>query len=146
MTRENKKFAVYLQFEDTNSIHVGSIESRTITIRSITTASPEPPTWNHHATCVLLQGMLLRQRIKSAGLSRSPDQHPRNRMKYSLYILQRLIFSQLHINTYFTSVCVCMCVLPSHLFWTSGFWTYQPGSHRRKVTQDFSTFLLRCLR
>ena len=22
---------------------------------------------------------------------------------------------------------------------------YQPGSHRRKVTQDFSTFLLRCL-
>ena len=27
----------------------------------------------------------------------------------------------------------------------SGLWTYQPGSHRRKVTQDFSTFLLRCL-
>ena len=25
-------------------------------------------------------------------------------------------------------------------------WTYQPGSHRRKVTQDFSfTFLLRCV-
>ena len=22
---------------------------------------------------------------------------------------------------------------------------YQPGSHRRKVTQDFSTFLMRCL-
>ena len=43
-----------------------------------------------------------------------------------------------------TKVC-CVCVLPSHLFWTSGLWTYQPGSHRRKVTQDFSTFLLRCL-
>ena len=37
------------------------------------------------------------------------------------------------------------CVLPSHLFWTSDLWTHQPGSHRRKVTQDFSTSLLRCL-
>ena len=25
---------------------------------------------------------------------------------------------------------VCVCVLSSHLFWTSGLWTYQPGSHR----------------
>ena len=34
----------------------------------------------------------------------------------------------------------------SYLFWTSGLWTYQPGSQRRKVTDDFSsTFLLRCL-
>ena len=32
-----------------------------------------------------------------------------------------------------------------HLFWTSGLWTYQPGSRRRKVTQDLlSTFLLWC--
>ena len=43
-------------------------------------------------------------------------------------------------------VCVCVCVfLPIH----SGHqarWTYQPGSHRRKVTQDFSsTFFLRCV-
>ena len=39
-----------------------------------------------------------------------------------------------------------VCVLSSHLFWTSGLWTYQPGSHRRNATQDFSsTFLLRCL-
>ena len=30
-------------------------------------------------------------------------------------------------------VCVCVCFLPIH----SGHqWTYQPGSHRRKVTQD----------
>ena len=29
-----------------------------------------------------------------------------------------------------------MCVLSSHLFWTSGLWKYQPGSHRRKVTQE----------
>ena len=39
----------------------------------------------------------------------------------------------------------CVCFLPIH----SGHqvcWTYQPGSHRRKVTQDFqSTFLLRCV-
>ena len=26
-------------------------------------------------------------------------------------------------------VCMC-CVSSSHLFWTSGLWTYQPGSHR----------------
>ena len=45
------------------------------------------------------------------------------------------------------SSCVCVCVrfLPIH----SGHqvrWTYQPGSHRRKVTQDFSsTFFLRCV-
>ena len=37
-------------------------------------------------------------------------------------------------------------MLSSHLFWTSDLWTHQPGSHRRKATQDFSsTFLLRCL-
>ena len=38
-----------------------------------------------------------------------------------------------------------MCFLPIH----SGHqvrWTYQPGSHRRKVTQDFSSaFFLRCV-
>ena len=40
---------------------------------------------------------------------------------------------------------VCVCFLPIH----SGHqvrWTYQPGSHRRKVTQDFSSaFFLRCV-
>ena len=40
---------------------------------------------------------------------------------------------------------VCVCFPPIH----SGHqvrWTYQPGSHRRKVTQDFSsTFFLRCV-
>ena len=40
-------------------------------------------------------------------------------------------------------VCVCMCFLRIH----SGHqvrWTYQPGSHRRKVTQEFSSaFILR---
>ena len=40
---------------------------------------------------------------------------------------------------------VCVCFLPIN----SGHqvrWTYQPGSHRRKVTHDFSsTFFLRCV-
>ena len=34
-------------------------------------------------------------------------------------------------------VCVLYIVMSSHLFWTSGSWTYRPGSHRRRVTQDF---------
>ena len=35
-----------------------------------------------------------------------------------------------------------ICFLPIH----SGHqWTYQPGSHRRKVTQDFSSTFLRCM-
>ena len=37
-----------------------------------------------------------------------------------------------------TGECVCLFILPIH----SGHqvrWTYQPGSHRRKVTQDFSS-------
>ena len=39
---------------------------------------------------------------------------------------------------------IMLCVLSSHLFWTSGLCTYQPGSHRKKVTNDFSILLLRC--
>ena len=38
-----------------------------------------------------------------------------------------------HIGSYF------IYVLSSHLFWTSGLSTYQPESHRRKVTQDSSS-------
>ena len=45
-------------------------------------------------------------------------------------------------------VCVCVCVLcflPIH-FGHQVRWTYQPGSHGSKVTQDFSsTFFLRCV-
>ena len=39
-------------------------------------------------------------------------------------------------------VCVCVCCHPIYSG-RLGLWTYQPGSHRRKITQDFSTFLLR---
>ena len=39
-----------------------------------------------------------------------------------------------------------ICVFPPPFFLKSDYlWTHQPGSHRRKVTQVFSTFLLRCL-
>ena len=47
-----------------------------------------------------------------------------------------------------SEVCVCVrvYVLYSHLFCMLGLWTYQTGSHRRKVNHDFSSiFLLRCL-
>ena len=37
-------------------------------------------------------------------------------------------------------VCV-FCVFSSHSFWTQVRCTYQPGSHRRKLTQDFSSLL-----
>ena len=42
-----------------------------------------------------------------------------------------------------------MCVFSSHLFWTSGLWTYDVPARATQaegITQDFSsTFLLRCL-
>ena len=48
-------------------------------------------------------------------------------------------------NSFKIKSSVCVCFLPIH----SGHqvrWTYQPGSHRREVTQDFSsTFFLRCV-
>ena len=46
-------------------------------------------------------------------------------------------------KTHILVMCVCVCFLPIHSRHQVR-WTYQPGSHRRKVTQDFSsTFLLR---
>ena len=65
---------------------------------------------------------------------------------------RRAILADLDDKTHFSihpltqtrvvAMCV-LCFLPIH----SGHqWTYQPGSHRRKVTQDFSsTFFLRCV-
>ena len=51
--------------------------------------------------------------------------------------LTRLIHSLLCVMTIHIIILFFIaCVLSSHLFWTSGPWTYQPGSHRRKVTQD----------
>ena len=55
------------------------------------------------------------------------------------------IFVPLLVPFLFVMESVCVCFLPIH----SGHqvrWTYQPGSHRRKVTQDFSsTFFLWCV-
>ena len=54
-------------------------------------------------------------------------------VKLSLSSVLRLSFSGM-------CVCVCVCLLPIH----SGHqvrWTYQPGSHRRNVTQDFHPLL-----
>ena len=48
-------------------------------------------------------------------------------------------------SMYLTCYVCVLCVLTSHLFWTSGLWTYQPGPHYRRGVQDSSTFLLRCL-
>ena len=55
-------------------------------------------------------------------------------------------FSEYFFVPFPLSLCLeSVCCLPIH----SGHqvrWTYQPGSHRRKVTQDFSsTFFLRCV-
>ena len=57
-----------------------------------------------------------------------------------------LPFIDLTVSTGGVQFVLCVvCFLPIH----SGHqvrWTYQPGSHRRKVTQDFSsTFFLRCV-
>ena len=43
-------------------------------------------------------------------------------------------YSSLTYTVY--SMCVCVCFLPIHSEHQVR-WTYQPGSHRRKVTQDF---------
>ena len=55
------------------------------------------------------------------------------------------LYSMVTSNFHKTHLRVCVCFLPIH----SGHqvrWTYQPGSHWRKLTQDFSsTFLLRCV-
>ena len=68
-----------------------------------------------------------------------------------LSAVHALIFLARRIQTFLSLVdrkvefCVCVWVFSSHSFWISS-WTYQPGSHRRKVTQDFSsTFFLRCV-
>ena len=61
------------------------------------------------------------------------------------YALQYSIIIIIIILLKIIIMCACVCFLPIH----SGHqvrWTYQPGSHRRKVTQDFSsTFFLRCV-
>ena len=42
----------------------------------------------------------------------------------------------------YTCTYALLIVFSSHFFWTSGLWTNQPGSHRRKITQNFSSIFL----
>ena len=63
-------------------------------------------------------------------------------LQTSRQTLHTLLSSPSRIQRY--GVCVCVCFLPIH----SGHqvrWTYQPGSHKRKITQDFSSTFLRCV-
>ena len=59
----------------------------------------------------------------------------RNPVVYSTYC-----WGFVRVNSMYVVMCVCACVLSSHLFWTSDYtfrynvWTHQPGSHRRKAT------------
>ena len=75
-----------------------------------------------------------------------------------LYVSETLWRSRDEYPSFELPVCTCcitllcgrvfkrqICVFPPPFFLKSDLWTHQPGSHRRKVTQDFSTFLLRCL-
>ena len=50
------------------------------------------------------------------------------------------------VCNFWCTFCLFVCFLPIYSGHQVVRWTYQPGSHRRKVTQDFSpTFLLRCV-
>ena len=69
--------------------------------------------------------------------------YTRNRVNPEFYRVTQLRTDNVKAALYtivprspFVAFCVCVCFLPIH----SGHqvrWTYQPGSHRRKVTQDF---------
>ena len=89
--------------------------------------------------------------VTSPRLPRLRQWNPRSKLEITQYswneVGNRITHSILH-NVRSTSddnsnsqsrnsvKCVCVCFIPIH----SGHqvrWTYQPGSHRRKVTQDF---------
>ena len=62
----------------------------------------------------------------------------------TLYIADaNVLVGSSHICSIQIDVCVCVILIYSG---HQVRWMYQPGSHRRKITQDFSsTFLLRCM-
>ena len=66
-------------------------------------------------------------------------------MYVCVFIKTRVVVYVYLANCEFVCVFVCVCFL---LIYSGrqACWTYQPGSHRKKVTQDLSsTSLLRCL-
>ena len=74
-----------------------------------------------------------------------------NTVLYTVLLLSMLFYSSLMKKMrvqvlLLIQYSVCVCFLPIHSGRHQDRWTYQPGSHRRKVTQDFSsTFFLRCV-
>ena len=65
---------------------------------------------------------------------------------YGMPVRRLILYYIFILHSWANFLVRCMCFLPIYSV-HQAFWTYHPGSHRRKVTQDFSsTFLLRCLR
>ena len=99
------------------------------------------PSLSGHATAYRWRSL---PRVRQHGASK--PQGSSERVLPWQVTMDRLIFASLSYTHYWYEVCVCvLCFLPIH----SGHqvrWTYKPGSHRRKVTQDFSSsFFLRCV-
>ena len=64
---------------------------------------------------------------------------------YYSYTVEQSLLMTLTCSYYYMCF-VCVCFLPIHSGHHQVRWTYQPESHGRKVTQDFSpTFFLRCV-
>ena len=68
-----------------------------------------------------------------------------NENSHQVFKIRRARYARADELELYSSSTLCVYFLPIH----SGHqvrWTYQPGSYRRKVTQDFSsTFFLRCV-
>ena len=72
----------------------------------------------------------------SQGIMRSMSSQPPGRASFAQRLPQKRSFKTNTGTNKYCFLLVCVCFLPIH----SGHqvrWTYQPGSHRRKVTQDF---------
>ena len=69
---------------------------------------------------------------------------PKPLFLYGSMALLSYMATTMYIYVHGRHSAVCVCFLPIY----SGRqvrWMYQPGSHRRKVTQDFSSTFLRCM-
>ena len=96
---------------------------------------------------LIIMNVIIKVGVDSENVSLTSEGLPilaRLRAVYPMFLLSQLT-DDFKVKKRTMCVCVCVCFLPIH----SGHqarWTYQPGSHRRKVTHDFSsTFFLRCV-
>ena len=102
-------------------------------LHRVVTYNSDIPRWKHYRECAVQCSICMSNCQSTVGVPGA-----------SIGDQSRACETRLYLFLY--PCIVCVCVLSSYLFWTSGLWTYQPGLHRRKVTQDFSsTFLLLCL-